>query len=185
MVVTSDYDLIIGERVIQNKFGHGTVCDVIYDKKGKISQFCVEFDSGIEKTFAFPVAFKSAMRLESGEKVEVNEVVAKPAAVTPPGQTVKKTRILDNKASKNDTYAYWANKYPDYVVIKKEGYFWSCRGESAETVSDLLGYKLGMIKDVPFTGSPNLDNITDGLSSHKISYIAIEDGDIVEQRTFE
>ena len=63
-----DIDLIIGERVVQNKYGSGFVTDVEYDKSGKIKRFTVEFDSGDEREFAFPIAFKLGMSLERDNK---------------------------------------------------------------------------------------------------------------------
>ena len=83
-----------------------------------------------------------------------------------------------------NTYAYWAATYPDYVVVKREGAFWTCRGESAETVSELLKYRLGGSSEKPVTGSPNLNPITEGLRDNAVSYIVVEDGMITEQRDF-
>lgn len=62
--VNIDFDLIIGERVVQDKKGPGTVSDVIYDAKGAIKQFVVSYDNGEEKLYSFPVAFTKGMRLE-------------------------------------------------------------------------------------------------------------------------
>ena len=36
----------------------------------------------------------------------------------------------------------------------------------------------------PMTGSPNLDPITDGLRENRISYIVVEDGDIIEEKDY-
>ena len=65
MTLASDFELIIGERVVQKKYGAGVVSDVLYDENGKVSRFTVTFDSGEERTFAFPIAFSNGMRLES------------------------------------------------------------------------------------------------------------------------
>lgn len=59
-----DFELIIGERVVQRKYGAGVVNDVEYDVAGRASKFTVVFDSGVEKAFLFPIAFQSGMRLE-------------------------------------------------------------------------------------------------------------------------
>lgn len=67
-----DLELVIGERVIQKKYGAGTVTDAKYDDKGKAKNFTVLFDdNGIEKTFAFPMAFIAGMQLESGVNVPI------------------------------------------------------------------------------------------------------------------
>jgi len=181
-----DLDLVIGERVVQKTYGAGTVTDATYDDQGKVKNFTVFFDdSGAEKTFAFPIAFVAGMQLESGadvpickvEKQIVSETVVKPKAVPKRNKTTR--------SGNKNTYAYWANEYSDYVVIKKEGAFWTCRGDSAEMVSEILGYRLGGNPDKPVTGSPNLDPMVDGLNHHHISYIVVEDGDIIDQGDYE
>lgn len=60
-------ELIIGMRVISEQFGSGVISDVEYTKADpfeKTGRFCVEFDSGEERVFAFPLAFRRGMRLE-------------------------------------------------------------------------------------------------------------------------
>ncbi|MDO4966966.1 MAG: ATP-dependent helicase, partial [Lachnospiraceae bacterium] len=182
-ILKSDFDLVIGELVVQIKYGPGVVDDVEYDSEGNIQRFTVEFDSGEEKAFIFPIAFKMGMKLESGEKVDVREeaVAAKTLASAP--KAIKKS-VPTKKTGNKNTYAYWAATYPDYVVVKREGAFWTCRGESAETISELLGYRLGGNHDKPVTGSPNLEPITGGLRDNAVSYIVVEDGMIIEQREF-
>ncbi len=71
-------------------------------------------------------------------------------------------------------------EYPGYIIIKKEGYFWTARGESAKKLNELLGYKLGGSERRPVTGSPNLKTITDGLRGRNISYLVVEDDKIKE-----
>lgn len=63
-----DFTLVIGERIVQTKYGAGVVSDVEYDKQGKPGKFTVSFDSGEEKVFVFPIAFQSGMRLESDKE---------------------------------------------------------------------------------------------------------------------
>ena len=98
-------------------------------------------------------------------------------------ETTKKPKKTRRSAGK-DTYASWVERYPDHVVIKKEGAFWTTRGESARTVSDALGYKLGGNPSNPMTGSPALEPIVYGLNSQSISYIVVEDGEIVDSADF-
>lgn len=74
-IFTSDYELLIGERVIQTKYGPGTVSDVIYNAGGRIDKFEVTFDSGEDKAFMFPNAFMMGMMLESGEAVPIKRAV--------------------------------------------------------------------------------------------------------------
>lgn len=180
-----DFELVIGERVVQKTFGAGTVTDAVYDDNGNVKNFSVFFDnSGAEKTFAFPAAFIAGMQLESGAEVPIRKVSK--AVVNTPVTKVKTIpkRSKTSRAGNKNTYAYWANEYADYVVIKKEGAFWTCRGDSAETVKEILGYKLGGNPDKPVTGSPNLDSMVDGLNRHQISYIVVEDGEIIDQSDY-
>lgn len=64
ITLVDEFELIIGERIVQKKYGAGVVSDVWYDEEGNVSRFMVTFDTGEEKTFVFPVAFSSGMRLE-------------------------------------------------------------------------------------------------------------------------
>lgn len=177
-----EYELCIGERVVQSTYGPGTITDVSYNDKGKMNRFEVLFDSGEEKIYGFPMAFTCGMVLENADKkvleqkkrVEEDKTVNVTAAVRKPAV---------NKA-KSNSYSWWANKYPDHVVVKKEGAFWTCRGESAETLSELLGYRLGGSDASPVTGSPNLDPITEGLRENAISYIVVEDGVVIEEKDY-
>ncbi len=178
--VTSDFELIIGERVVQSQYGPGTVYDVDYDASGAAKKFVVSFDSGIEKAFMFPIAFQGAMWLEDGREVPLKEKKAatKPSAVKP------KAKPKAAKTAECNKYSYWADKYPDHVVIKKEGAFWTCRGESAVTVSQLLGYRLGGSGENPVTGSPRLEPITEGLRENFVDYIVVDNGAIIEMESF-
>ena len=180
----SDFDLIIGERVIQNVNGSGTVSDVIYDKNGKIKKFSVIYDSGDEKQYHFPAAFEGGMMLESGEEMPLQQKERPTALHTPANLPVKKPEKKKRPTGK-DTYASWADRYPNHVVIKKEGAFWTTRGESAEVLNRVLGYKLGGKPGSYMTGSPAIEPIVHGLSSHEINYIVIDDGEIVDQADFE
>ena len=124
------------------------------------------------------------MRLESGEEVPIQQK-ERPAALLKPAVTpVMKPEKKKRQAGK-ETYASWADRYPNHVVIKKEGAFWTTRGESAEVLSRVLGYKLGGKPGNYVTGSPSIEPIVHGLSNHEINYIVIEDGKIVDQADFE
>ncbi len=62
----SDFELIIGMRVLSDQYGAGVISDVEYDREGvfgKSGRFCVEFDSGEERTSVFPLAFRRGMQL--------------------------------------------------------------------------------------------------------------------------
>ncbi len=53
----------IGERVSQPKYGEGTISDVSYDDDEIPMKFSVQFDSGDEKIFLYPVAFNMGMKI--------------------------------------------------------------------------------------------------------------------------
>ncbi len=88
------------------------------------------------------------------------------------------------KRAKKRTYSEWEEMYPDTVIIKKEGYFWTCRGDSALTVGALLGYNIGGSEEKPVTGSPKLDEIVNGLTKHKVNYIVVCNDKIIEGKVF-
>ncbi len=70
--LTTDFELVIGERVIHKKYGAGVVSDAQYDEDGKVESFTVEFDFGQEKQFLFPMAFLKGMSIENGTKVHIS-----------------------------------------------------------------------------------------------------------------
>ncbi|WP_029233298.1 ATP-dependent helicase [Butyrivibrio sp. VCB2006] len=55
--------LIIGERVVQTKYGEGTITDVDYDEDEIPTKFTVSFDSGTERKFVYPFAFTMGMKV--------------------------------------------------------------------------------------------------------------------------
>ena len=63
-------NLIIGERIIQTKYGEGIITDVSWDDDEVPTKFTVKFDNGIERKFVYPFAFTTGMRInnESSKK---------------------------------------------------------------------------------------------------------------------
>lgn len=184
-----DYDLTEGELVVSTQYGQGVVTKVEYDKSGCINKFKVEFDNAEAKTFLFPNAFLNSMRLLSGIEMNIKAAhtpkthsAASFATNNVSRSAVARGGILDAKAV--NTYTYWETEYPDCVVIKREGAFWTCRGDSAKILSEVLGYKLGGSADRPVTGSPNPEPILYALNAHKISYIVVENGEIIEHKEY-
>ena len=96
----------------------------------------------------------------------------------------KKAESSGTASSGTNSYVYWASKYPDHVVIKREGKFWTCRGESAETLSYLLGFNLGGKPENPMTGAPKLETITEGLKENSVSFIVVDRGEIIEKEDY-
>lgn len=83
-------------------------------------------------------------------------------------------------------YNEWVTDYPDRVVIKKEGFFYTCRENSAYIVATILNYQIGMTKSdgTAITGSPSLDKITEELKRHHISFVAIENDVVIDEEEF-
>jgi len=180
----SDFVLVIGERIKQKYYGSGVIDDVDYDEGGKAKRFTVKFDEGDERKFAFPAAFQDGlMELESGEKVEITVEEVKPVKQTGRGIWIHRVEGKQKKTEK-DSYSYWTKNYPDYIVIKKEGAFWTCRGDSARLASFLLGYKLGGGETNPVTGSPYLEPMIAGLKQNEQKYIVVENGEIIAQMDY-
>ena len=61
----SDYpkELVIGQRVLQPKYGSGVITDVSVDEDEIPTKFSVEFESGNERVFMYPFAFSMGMKL--------------------------------------------------------------------------------------------------------------------------
>ncbi|SFC48665.1 ATP-dependent helicase [Butyrivibrio sp. YAB3001] len=55
--------LVIGERVSQDRYGAGTIIDVDYDDDEMPTKFMVEFDGGEQRKFVYPFAFTMGMKI--------------------------------------------------------------------------------------------------------------------------
>ena len=178
--ISSDYKLKINERVVSDIFGAGSVVIIDEPSNGEYN-FTVLFDSGNDKTFRFPLAFRAGMHLENGQNIEI-KVKSNPSPISHTKPVIKKKQAVKNIYidKKKNTYTYWEQNYSNYVVVKKEGSFWTARGESAEILNDILGYKLGGNPDRPMTGSPSLDPIVSALKKTGYDYIVVEDAQIID-----
>ena len=56
-------NLVMGERVYQERYGEGTISDVTWDEDEIPTKFTVEFDDGTERKFIYPFAFTTGMRV--------------------------------------------------------------------------------------------------------------------------
>ena len=110
-------------------------------------------------------------RLESGnqESEDLEEIELKN----------KKKNILGKRK-----YADWVVEYPDTVIVKKEGLFFTLRGNSAKVVGDITELNISDGPN-PVTGSPSKEGITEALVNNQINYIVVIDDEIVEQETYE
>lgn len=72
------------------------------------------------------------------------------------------------------SYSDFENQYPGYVVISKEGYFYSAHNDSAVILSKVMGYKLGVDKfGRESTGGPNIEKIEKRLDTANYKYIVV------------
>lgn len=180
--IKTDFVLVIGMRVVHIAFGAGSVTDVECNEDGRQVRFCIEFDNGEEKVFGFPAVFHSGLvRMESGE--EVHTEVEKTDIVKKQQLNVK-GKTYSGIGRGKQSYEYWTDRYPNHVVIRQEGDFYRCRGESAKTVNRVLGYRLGGDPGYPVTGTQNLEVMLMKLNKNEVSYIVIEDGEIVDQEDY-
>ena len=106
---------------------------------------------------------------------------------SPVGLTVEapQKKVKKKNTGGKDSYASWVERFPEHVIIKKEGAFWTTRGKSAEVLNQVLGYKLGGKPGAYLTGSPAVDPIVQGLNENKISFIVVEGGKIIDRSDFE
>ncbi|WP_035784726.1 ATP-dependent helicase [Butyrivibrio sp. MC2021] len=56
-------NLIIGQRISQERYGEGVISDVSWDEDEIPTKFTVEFDDGTERKFMFPFAFTTGMKI--------------------------------------------------------------------------------------------------------------------------
>ncbi len=96
----------------------------------------------------------------------------------------KKPQEVEVKIKQKKTYDDWVVEYPDRVVIRKEGFFYTVKDECAQVVASVLRYNIGEYSGRAITGSPSLEIMANELKSHHISYIAIVKGEIVDEEAF-
>ncbi len=85
-----------------------------------------------------------------------------------------------------NSYFNWVRKFPRHVVIRKEGYYYSARNESAEILHDLLKYCLGnQGENTVITGCPVVEPIINALEKAQLNYVIIENNEIIEIKDFE
>ncbi len=160
---------------------------VIFTFKSEKSSFIKEMRTQVRHKIGNPEQTKSKggfkKRLIASSKSE-NEEISNPLPATqlpePPQREVKK-----KKTNGKDTYVSWTERFPEHVIIKKEGAFWTTRGKSAELLNQVLGYKLGGKPGAYMTGSPAVDPIVKGLNENRISFIVVESGKIIDQSDFD
>ena len=95
----------------------------------------------------------------------------------------------DNEAVTDDSgekkkYAEWVKEYSETVVVRKEGFFYTVRGEGAVIVGQISNYDVSDSSN-PITGTPVLEQLTELLKEKRINYAVIVDNQIVEKNLYE
>lgn len=95
----------------------------------------------------------------------------------------------DNEAVTDDSgekrkYAEWVKECPETVVVRKEGFFYTVRGEGAVIVGQISNYDVSDSSN-PITGTPVLEQLTELLKEKRINYVVIVDNQIVEKNLYE
>ena len=93
-------------------------------------------------------------------------------------------QVVEKTLKKKTTYDDWVEEYPDRVVIRKEGFFYTVKDECPQVIASVLRYNIGEYSGRAITGSPSLEIMTDELKSHHISYVAIVRDEIVDEEIF-
>lgn len=88
---------------------------------------------------------------------------------------------------KEKEYFELVNHYPKTVVLDKVGYMYTTRGEAAYVLGYIMDYKIikSQKNNIPITGGPALEKITDMLDEKEINYIVVESNKIIIIKEFD
>ena len=79
----------------------------------------------------------------------------------------------------------WVLEYPNYVIIRLEGIFYTVKYDAAYLINDICRYNIGYFKDVPMTGSTTYDNMENALIRNCVNYIIVENNEISQKKEFD
>ena len=83
-------------------------------------------------------------------------------------------------------YFEWADEYPDYVVLRKEGWLWRTKEESAFVLANVMDYQIMERENgIREAGSRYLDKIQAELIDKHINHIVIHSNNVVDERHFD
>lgn len=130
------------------------------------------------------MAVDGADEVVAVENVTIAKVaVAENAVVNVKQKKEKKEPAQKSAKNSKKKYADWVEEYPDTVVIRKEGYFYTTRGACAEIVAKITSYELGTGLS-PVTGTPKVEGLITALTEQHINYIVIEHDEVVQREEF-
>ncbi len=186
-------DLMLKAKLMQKtvshqKFGVGTICGA--EAKGAYWTIDVSFP-GSTSRFVFPECFCEHITTDDAELKELAETLLRLrekhqrptiAKARPKQQSQQVKGNGSSRAYGYSVYKKYMASYPEYVIIMKEGAFYSAHYKSAYILNDVLGYKVGDNPALgPTTGGPALSIIVNALRRARISYIVVEDESITER----
>ena len=70
-------------------------------------------------------------------------------------------------------YAYRVEKYPNYIIIKKEWYLWRAKWVYAILLNKLLWYSLKQQGKDRYVWTAHLQNLREKLEENNLSYLCI------------
>ena len=124
---------------------------------------------------------------DTGEIIDVDSIInnkAFKAAIKTINKKYSNTTPQSKPSGKSasEIYSEYEKKFPNHVIIRKEGFFYTTRNDSAVRLHDIVGYKLNKDKSGRYiTGGPNLELITGSLKEHGISYVLVVGDEIKEE----
>ena len=116
-----------------------------------------------------------------GQEIQFSdgEVISIPKEVV---EWLESSGLIEIKMGKGSLYSYFDSKYPNHVIIQKEGFFYAAHGRSADVLGDVMDYKIAQDKNgISITGGPDLSKIADRLIELQIPFIALLYGEIEEK----
>lgn len=86
-----------------------------------------------------------------------------------------------------EEYYKYKTDYSEYIIIIKSGNFYGVIDKDAMIVNKLFGYKISKLSDTVKCGFPvtSIDKVMKVLDEHVISYIVIENNNIIISKSFE
>ena len=182
---------LINQEVIHITLGRGIIVDYgngIIKVAFPSKEMKFQYPAGFEKYLKFADqdmqnAAMIDLHKECEEKRLKQEAKLKElTSITKPVHAQKEKRKVSRNYSKGIKYKDWETLYPNHVIIQKEGFMYQAHNESAEKLSDVLGYELMTdIADRVTTGGPDPGKIGFALENANCSYIIIEDEQIIDQ----
>lgn len=85
------------------------------------------------------------------------------------------------------SYFDWADEYPNYVVLRKEGWLWRAKEECAFVLSNASNKYEIYERDngIREAGCGQLDNMLNILAAMHINYVVIHFDEVIEESHFD